>query len=207
MKIEKYQVQQNILPKKGKYIIGEFDKESITVYQAFNKKIANYAVANQKFGGNHYSFSRMTWIKPNFMWMMYRSGWANKPNQERILALKVKRKGFEEILLQAVKSSYDEKIFGTQENWKEKLLNSTVRLQWDPDHSPTGEKLERKAIQLGLKGEILKKFNEEWIVSIYDITEFVKKESLQKQNPNVPIERVLKFENEEAIAKQIGMDI
>ncbi|WP_196887842.1 DUF4291 domain-containing protein [Aureivirga sp. CE67] len=207
MKTEKYLEQQNKLPKKGKYIIGEFDEETITVYQAFNEKIANFAVANQKFGGNHYSFTRMTWIKPNFMWMMYRSGWATKPNQEQILAVKIKRDGFEEILLQAVKSSYDERIFGSEENWRKQLQNSTVRLQWDPDHSPTGEKLERKAIQLGLKGEILEKFNKEWIVSITGITDFVKQESLQKENPNVPIERVLEFKNEEAIAKQIGMNI
>jgi len=25
--------------------------------------------------------NRMTWIKPNFLWMMYRSGWASKKNQ------------------------------------------------------------------------------------------------------------------------------
>ena len=29
-----------------------------------------------------------------------------------------------------------------------------VRLQWDPDHSPSYEKLERRAIQLGLKGQV-----------------------------------------------------
>jgi len=29
-----------------------------------------------------------------------------------------------------------------------------VRLQWDPDHSPKGEKLARRAIQLGLKGKV-----------------------------------------------------
>lgn len=28
-----------------------------------------------------------------------------------------------------------------------------VRLQWDPDHSPTYSKEVRRAIQLGLKGE------------------------------------------------------
>ncbi|WP_422570328.1 DUF4291 family protein, partial [Erwinia billingiae] len=29
----------------------------------------------------------MTWIKPSFLWMMYRSGWGMKdPGQKRILA-------------------------------------------------------------------------------------------------------------------------
>jgi Domain of unknown function (DUF4291) len=49
-------------------------------------------------------------------------------------------------------------------------------LQWDPDHSPTGGKLERKAIQLGLRGDILALYAQEWIISIEDISEFVREQ-------------------------------
>jgi hypothetical protein len=52
-------------------------------------------------------------------------------------------------------------------------------LQWDPDHSPTGGKLERKAIQLGLRGDVLALYAREWIISVEDISEFV---SEQRQN-------------------------
>jgi hypothetical protein len=48
-----------------------------------------------------------------------------------------------------------------------------VRLQWDPDHSPTGEKLERRAIQLGLRGGALARYAKGDILSIEDITPFV----------------------------------
>ena len=48
-----------------------------------------------------------------------------------------------------------------------------VRLQWDPDHSPAGGNLERRAIQLGIRGKILESFNEHWILGIEDITDFV----------------------------------
>ena len=75
---EPYLQQQERLPKTGKHIVGSFTKDSIIVYQAFNPRITKYAIQHQKFGGNHYSFSRMTWIKPGFMWMMYRSGWGSK---------------------------------------------------------------------------------------------------------------------------------
>jgi hypothetical protein len=51
-----------------------------------------------------------------------------------------------------------------------------VRLQWDPDHFPNGHRCNRRAIQLGLKGEVLKDFNEQWIRNIYDITDFVKEQ-------------------------------
>jgi hypothetical protein len=54
-----------------------------------------------------YNMNRMTWIKPNFLWMMYRSGWASKKNQERILAISLTRLGFEEILSKAVLSKLD----------------------------------------------------------------------------------------------------
>ena len=39
-------------------------------YQAFNAKIAAWAVEHQRFGGPHFKEDRMTWIKTNFLWMM-----------------------------------------------------------------------------------------------------------------------------------------
>ena len=44
----------------------------------------------------------MSWIKTNFLWMMYRSGWASKRNQEKVFAVRISRKGFEEILSKAL---------------------------------------------------------------------------------------------------------
>jgi hypothetical protein len=76
----------------------------------------------------------------------------------------------------AVHSTYIQEIYGTREKWKSELKNSHVRLQWDPDHNPNGGKLERRAIQIGIKGELLEKFGKEWIVSIEDITEFAHKQ-------------------------------
>ena len=87
MKTEKYTEQKLRLPISGKQIIGRKENESIVVYQAFNLNIASYAVQHQKFGGDSYSFNRMSWIKPGFLWMMHRAGWAQKENQERILAI------------------------------------------------------------------------------------------------------------------------
>jgi hypothetical protein len=42
-----------------------------------------------------FKFDRMTWVKPSFLWMMYRSDWATKPDQERVLAVSITRDGFE----------------------------------------------------------------------------------------------------------------
>lgn len=209
MKLENYNQQQAKLPKTGKHIVAQTDEATITVYQAFQEKIATYAVANQRFGGSHYSMTRMTWIKPNFMWMMYRAGWATKSGQEHILAIKLKKEGFDEILKQAVHSTYKEERNGSREAWKKALSDSNVRLQWDPDHSPTGAKLERKAIQLGLRGDILQRFNNDWIVAITDITEFVRAQAANAKGDFsklvVPFEEVVNFEGKVDIVENIGL--
>lgn len=209
MKTEKYNEQKNRLPFSGKQVIGRMENESIIVYQAFNQQIASYAVSHQKFGGDHYSFNRMSWIKPGFLWMMYRAGWAQKENQQRILAITLPMVHFKNILSNATISSYDSELYASYDSWKQELAQTDVRLQWDPDHDPFGNKLERKAIQIGMKGEILKRFCTQWITAVEDITDFVKNEH-QKivnegvDNLNVPVEDVIEL-NDRDIEKRIGI--
>lgn len=152
--------------------MAQYDATSIYVYQAYRPAIATYAVRHQQFGGE-FSFSRMSWIKPNFLWMMFRSGWATKEGQERILAVRLYRSFFDELLHAAVASSFAASGCATQQEWRDRVEQSEVRLQWDPDHDPTGDVVERRAIQLGLRGEMLKRYAQLEVVSIEDITEFV----------------------------------
>lgn len=170
-----YTSYEKDLPQEGNYILGQVRDCSIILYQAFNDKIADYAIANQKFGGADYSLSRMTWIKPNFLWMMYRSGWAEKENQNRILAIEISISGFSELLELGVLTSYDSR-FESEHEWRTQLNTSEVRIQWDPDHGPTGEKLKRRAVQIGIKGTALERFNNSFIKSVTDITDFVKEQ-------------------------------
>jgi hypothetical protein len=174
-----YTEQKTRLPKIGRYILAQFDEEGVIVYQAYRPTIGNFAATHGYFGGEHFSMTRMSWVKPNFLWMMYRSGWGQKEGQEVVLAVKIKREAFDTILANAVRSSYNPDLYPTEKDWKRAVINSNVRLQWDPDHSPTGGKLERKAIQLGLRGDVLELYAREWIISIEDISEFV---SEQRQN-------------------------
>ncbi len=46
-------------------------------------------------------------------------------------------------------------------------------MQGDPDHHPAVHKLERRAIQLGLRGEAIRQYAQEWIIDIEDISDFV----------------------------------
>lgn len=169
---EPYLSQLNIWPKSGRHILAQYDNEKIVVYQAYRPSIGLFASKNKYFGGD-FSLDRMSWIKTNFLWMMYRSGWATKSEQEVILAISIKLEGFNEILSLAEYSSFEPKIYENEQEWKNKVKQSPVRLQWDPDHDPIGNKLERRAVQLGLTGYILRLYTKEWIIDIQDITEFV----------------------------------
>lgn len=150
----------------------KYDDEVIRVYQAYNNQIADEAIRLGTFG-SCFKMERMTWIKPSFLWMMYRSGWATKKDQERVLAIDIKRDGFNIILKNAVLSSFDKEIYDNYDDWKALLMNSEVRCQWDPDRDIYGNALENRAIQLGLKGSIVDKYINEWIVKITDITDIV----------------------------------
>ena len=170
--LEPYLAQRERWPSAGRHILAQYDEHSLIVYQAYRPSIAEYAVAEQRFGGE-WSFERMSWIKPNFLWMMFRCGWALKPGQERVLAIRLARSGFDAMLAGAVHSSYVAEVYGDPQSWKRRVKQSQVRLQWDPDHDPHGQKVERRAIQLGLRGAMLRDFATTWCLGIEDVSEWV----------------------------------
>jgi hypothetical protein len=169
---EWYRTQEARWPKGGRHILAQFDADSIVVYQAYKPAIGHFAAEHGRFGGD-FSFERMSWIKPNFLWMMFRSGWGTKEGQEVTLAVRIRRSGFDDILRQAVHSTFLPEVYTNRVAWQEAVARSAVRLQWDPDHHPKGAKLERRAIQLGLRGDMLARFAQEWIIAIEDISDFV----------------------------------
>ena len=78
-------------------IRAQYDADTITIYQAYSPHIADAAVAAGRFADG-FKRDRMTWIKPSFLWMMYRSGWVTKPGQERVIAIRIRRDGFDWVL-------------------------------------------------------------------------------------------------------------
>jgi len=181
LRTEKYLDQLKRWPTSGKHILAQFDDDTVVVYQAYRPAIGLFAAKNQHFGGE-FSFARMSWIKPNFLWMMYRSGWGAKDGQEVTLAVRVRRIDFDRILQLAVHSTYLPEVYGAAERWKAEIAESEVRLQWDPDHDPRGVKQERRAIQLGLAGDVLRKFARTWIVDIEDISDFVADQKIHAES-------------------------
>jgi len=199
------------LPQTGKHILAQQTDEHILVYQAYRPSIANYAIEHQEFGGDDYSYNRMSWIKPNFLWMMYRSGWAAKPGQEKIVGIWIKKTDFDIILENSAYTSYAQTSDMSHDDWKASLDENEIRLQWDPDHFPNGEKHTRKAIQLGIKGDLLKQFGKKMPIKIIDLSDFVNEQRAFAQSS--PYEQLQVAEESiyipkgNNLARKIGLDI
>src|SRR5947209_20300535 len=104
---ENYITATRRLPQEGNYILANQDTKNIVVYQAYNENIGAFAAEHQYLGGAHFKYDRMSWIKPSFLWMMYRCGWASKKDQERVLAIWISKEDFDNILKEAVISSFN----------------------------------------------------------------------------------------------------
>ena len=115
-----------------KVIYATYDDEGIYVYQAFKPSTVQAALEKGTFGQG-FSLDRMTWIKPSFGWMLYRSGNATKSRQEAILKIKLSHDGLLSILRQSVKTTYSPDLYASVDAWKRALDASDVRHQWDPD--------------------------------------------------------------------------
>lgn len=150
-----------------------YGESSITVYQAYPLEIAERAVEAGTFVAP-FKKERMTWIKPSFLWMMYRSGWATKPNQERVLAIEITRAGFEWALAHSSLSHFDRHVHPDQGAWLKEVKRSPVRVQWDPDRSLSLDPLPMRAIQIGLSGEAVELYVHDWITGIKDVTDLAR---------------------------------
>lgn len=189
-------------------IRANYNKENIVVYQAYRKEIGEVAIRNQKFSAP-FSFNRMTWIKPSFLWMMERSNYGQKSGQEYILAIHIKRSSWEKALTKAILTSPEERVYKNPAMWEENFKKAEIHVQWDPERSIKGNKLEYRSIQVGISRQLIKEFNEEWIVKIEDyrplvnkIRAFCKVGDYDKAKKLLPIEKTYPLSKE--IIEKIG---
>ncbi|MCB5163964.1 DUF4291 domain-containing protein [Streptomyces bambusae] len=160
-------------------IRADFDAHTIVVYQAYPPAIADAALRAGRFVAP-FSFHRMTWIKPSFNWLMHRSNWARKPGQQRILAVRITRAGWEEALGRAVLTTSDPAA----------VAAAPVHVQWDPERSPRGAALNHYSIQVGIGRTLIRTFTDDWIVSLTDLTPQTRKAAALLQSGR-PAHRLL----------------
>lgn len=192
---------------KAQEIRADYTKETITVYQAYNEKIGKPAIKNNRFE-SPFSFKRMTWIKPSYLWLMERSGWSTKSNQEIILGIKIKRTAWETALGMGVLTHPDRAVYSNGATWEKQFKTSKVHIQWDPERSLRGGKLQERSIQVGISRFLIEEFNEEWITEIVDMTPLTKKiYRLRQLGKYKEAKRLLPNERVYSLPEEIGEKI
>jgi hypothetical protein len=187
-----------------------YDERTITVYQAYPAEIARPALVAGTFVPP-FGTGRMTWIKPSFLWMMYRCGWGEKADQEHVLAVRITREGFAWALAHASLSHFDAAVHTDRATWEASRDRSPVRVQWDPDRSVTLDRLDRRAVQVGLSGEAVRRYVGGWIEGIVDVTplaravrDLVRRGALDEARAQLPEERPYPLPS--AIRERLGAD-
>ncbi|MEL6107603.1 MAG: DUF4291 domain-containing protein [Planctomycetota bacterium] len=191
-------------------IRADYDRDSIVVYQAYHKEIAEAAVKAGRFV-EPFSWGRMTWIKPSFLWLMARSNWGTRSRQENILAIRIKRDGWERALSRGVLTSFEPKTHKQESDWRRQFEEATVHVQWDPERTIHGKKLEHRSIQVGLSRGIIREFTEDWTIEITDFTARTRRirslylsGNLSRAKDQLPPERV--YPASDIIVRRLGMD-
>ena len=172
-----------------------YDDTTIRVYQAYSDAIADSALHHGRFVSPPFKMERMTWIKPSFLWMMYRAGWGLKDEgQKRILAIDITREGFEWALAHSCPSHSPEGMPGGE--YAALKQRCPVRIQWDPERDIHLQTLAHRAIQIGLSKEAVPLYVNDWTRKITEVTALahevqalVQQGQLQEAAKKLPVER------------------
>lgn len=187
-----------------------YDTKNIALYAAFSPSIANVALKAQQLLPP-FSYDRMTWVKPSYLWMMYRSDWAQKDNMQRILRIWIKRTDWEAALKEAVLTTPEAHVYGDAKKWRKQLDKARVRVQWDPERDIQNKHLAFKSIQVGITPALAETYAKRWITKIEDVTPlthqispWVFAQQWQKAAQLLPQEQVYTVNND--IKTVLGMD-
>ncbi|XP_045207003.2 uncharacterized protein LOC123559349 [Mercenaria mercenaria] len=100
-------------------------------------------------------------LHTSFVQTMISCEWGKKSGHEKVLAISVKREGFEELL----RTYVDDK--------KNNQKTGDVKVEWNPDKSPTGGLLKRYVPEIVIRGRLLQKFNKCWTLNVKDMSVYV----------------------------------
>lgn len=187
-----------------------YDTKNIALYAAFSSSIANVALKTQQLLPP-FSYDRMTWVKPSYLWMMYRSDWTQKDNMQRILRIWIKRTDWEKALKEAVLTTPEAHVYNDAKKWRKQLDKARIRVQWDPERDIQNKHLAFKSIQVGITPALAETYAKRWISKIEDVTplthqirSWVFAQQWQEATQLLPKEQVYTVNND--IKTILGMD-
>lgn len=158
---EKYLVQRDRWPKTGRHILAQYDDDSVIVYQAYRPAIGHFAASHGYFGGE-FSLNR---------------------RQEVVLAVRLcVRPLTRSCPLPSIPVSFPRSITRTRigRRGSSPPMFGSSGIRTTP---PSGAKEERRAIQLGLRGDVLRRCAREWILEIQDVSKFVAEQRANATDP------------------------
>lgn len=195
-----YYTQEQRLPDAGHHLFVNRNIDSLVVYQAYSSEIALNVLKKGNFIVDGFRLNRTTWLKPNFLGMMYLSDWGRKRNQEIVLGIGIDLDWFKKVLELAFPTQNLYSLQISNNSWREIFRESSVIFQWDPDRRPDGLKLRRRAMQIGLRHEAIEEYASGVpIKQIYDMTPIVRGQRSLINEPNklmVPVVREFEVQDE-----------
>jgi len=103
------------------------------------------------------------------------------------MGIDITRAGFEWALENAVLSAYDPNVHSSFDVWRSSLERAPVRVQWDPERDwRLGLVDGVRAIQIGLSGEAVERYVNEWITGMEDVTPIARRIAVDAKGEIVP---------------------
>jgi len=140
---------------------------------------------------------------------MHRSRWGTKENQQVILALRLRREFFERYCWRKPSQRR-----GNANGLPHRRRGPTLRAGRQCGYSgtpydPWGHRLQRRAIQIGLKGTVLEAFGQRELLEVIDISAFVAEQRVHLTAADgaallIPRERVY-YPADPAITARLGL--
>lgn len=150
-----------------------FDERRVVVWQAHTDEIADYALANGRFGGAAWRRDRVTRFRLSLGSLLGRTEWAKRPGRERVLAVSLAREGFEALLRQSAHAEFEPGLYASRAAWRLATRYAPVSVAWHPDVDEHGRDLPTETLRIGVRDAALRRFTEEYVVGVEDWTPWV----------------------------------
>jgi hypothetical protein len=99
----------------------------------------------------------------------------------------ITREGFDWALRHAAISSYQPGFHTSYEDWKRHVEAKPVRVQWDPERDWRLRLIAGvRAIQIGLSGDAVERYVNQWVVRIEDVTPVARMVAAAVESGNPP---------------------
>jgi hypothetical protein len=177
-----------------------FDDTTVTVLQSHAVELAEQVVAAGRFNVPGWHPGRTTRFRLSLGSALLRSERGMKPGRERLLAVKLSRSGFDELLNMAVLDDYVPALYPSRHAFRLATRFAQVLVSWHDDVDADGVELGAATVRVALRESALRAFTERWVVAVEDWT------PLLAPGAELPAFELRPYPLLPAIARQLGAE-